>query len=128
MSPEQAGARVDQYLVKLRPDLTRSRLKALIEEGVVLLNGGTTKPSRKLRAGDALAFTEVAVRPSKAVAEPLPLSVLYEDPDLVVIDKSDHLALYSNQSLLIRCATAATQWFVERLVPLGQAPAPAATA
>ncbi len=46
--------------------------------------------------------------------------------DLVVIDKSDHLALYSNQSLLIRCATAATQWFVERLVPIGQAPAPAA--
>jgi len=42
--------------------------------------------------------------------------------DLVVIDKSDHLALYSNQSLLIRCATAATNWFLERLVPLGQPP------
>ncbi len=39
---------------------------------------------------------------------------------LVVIDKSDHLALYSQQSLLLRCATAATEWFLERLMPLGQ--------
>lgn len=38
---------------------------------------------------------------------------------LVVIDKSDHLALYSNQTLLERAAAAATEWFVERLVPLG---------
>jgi len=44
---------------------------------------------------------------------------------LVVIDKSDHLALYSNQSLLIRAATAATDWFVERLKPLGQESVPA---
>lgn len=40
---------------------------------------------------------------------------------MVVIDKSDHLALYSNQSLLMQCATAATDWFLERLMPLGQA-------
>jgi esterase/lipase len=39
---------------------------------------------------------------------------------LVVIEKSDHLALYSNQSLLIQAATAATEWFLERLMPLGQ--------
>ncbi|MEF2975926.1 alpha/beta hydrolase [Subtercola sp. YIM 133946] len=39
---------------------------------------------------------------------------------LVVIDKSDHLALYSKQTLLIQCATAATEWFLERLMPLGQ--------
>jgi len=42
---------------------------------------------------------------------------------LVVIDKSDHLALYSNQSLLMQCATAATDWFLEQLVPLGKATA-----
>ena len=40
--------------------------------------------------------------------------------ELVVIEKSDHLALYSNQSLLIQCATAATNWFLERLMPIGQ--------
>ena len=39
---------------------------------------------------------------------------------LVVIDKSDHLALYSQQSLLLQCARAATEWFLERLMPLGQ--------
>ncbi|MEJ6488781.1 alpha/beta hydrolase [Leucobacter sp. USCH14] len=39
---------------------------------------------------------------------------------LTVIDKSDHLALYSQQMLLERCARAATEWFLERLVPLGQ--------
>ncbi len=41
---------------------------------------------------------------------------------MIVIDKSDHLALYSNQSLLIQCAAAATSWFLERLMPLGQVP------
>jgi cephalosporin-C deacetylase-like acetyl esterase len=39
---------------------------------------------------------------------------------LVVIDKSDHLALYSKQNLLMQCATAATEWFLERLAPLGK--------
>ena len=39
---------------------------------------------------------------------------------LVVIDKSDHLALYSKQTLLLQCATAATEWFLERLMPLNQ--------
>lgn len=42
--------------------------------------------------------------------------------DLVVIEKSDHLALYSNRSLLIQCAAAATDWFLERLMPIGQPP------
>jgi len=37
-----------------------------------------------------------------------------------VIDKSDHLALYSKQTLLLQCATAATEWFLERLMPLNQ--------
>jgi 23S rRNA pseudouridine1911/1915/1917 synthase len=84
---EAAGARLDLYLAKLRPELTRSRLKGMIEQGSVLLNGGATKPARKLRPGDVLDLTPEAVRPSRAVAERLPVSVLYEDADLIVVDK-----------------------------------------
>jgi len=91
---------VDQYLVKLRPELTRSRLKTLIEEGVVLLNGAITKPARKLRAGDTVALTEVPVRPSRAVAEPLALSVLHEDGDLVVIDKPAGMVVHPAGALV----------------------------
>jgi len=97
---ELAGSRVDQYLAKLRPELTRSRLKALIEEGVVLLNGAQTKPARKLRPGDALVLNEVAARPSKAIAEALPLSVLHEDQDLVVIDKPAGMVVHPAGALV----------------------------
>ena len=85
---------MDQYLARLRPELTRSRLKGLIEEGAVLLNGAVTKPARKLHGGDALDLTPVAVRPARAVAEALLLSVLYEDADLVVVDKAPAMVVH----------------------------------
>ena len=67
----------------------------------MLLNGAQTKPARKLkRPGDALTLNELAVRPSKAIAEAMPLSVLHEDADLIVIDKPAGMVVHPAGSLV----------------------------
>jgi 23S rRNA pseudouridine1911/1915/1917 synthase len=98
--PAAVGARLDQYLARLQPDLTRSRLKNMIESGAVLLNGAVTKPARKLKAGDALDLTPEAARPSRAVAEALPITALYEDADVIVVDKPPGMVVHPAGSLV----------------------------
>ncbi len=82
-----AGLRLDRYLASLRPELTRSQVKGLIEEGAIRVNGGGAKPARKLRVGDVLDMTPRAVRVARVAPEPLPIRILWEDEDAVVVDK-----------------------------------------
>jgi len=85
--PEGAGVRLDQYLAHLQPEITRSQLKGMIEEGAVLVNGAGSKPARKLHEGDQLDLTPRAVRPSKVLPEAFLLRVLFEDHDVIAVDK-----------------------------------------
>lgn len=86
--PEEAGQRLDKWLSARLPDLSRTRIKSLIEQGLVTSAGVTiADASAKVKAGQDFA---VAVPPD-APAEPEPqdiaLAVVYEDDDLIVIDK-----------------------------------------
>jgi len=88
VTPEGAGLRLDHYLAEKLPELSRSRLQALIKEGYILLNGRQSKPGEKVRAGDRIeAEIPEAVPAENAAPEAIPLSILYEDDDLVVLDK-----------------------------------------
>lgn len=83
-----AGGRLDATLAKALPVFSRNRLKDLILAGAVAINGETVaEPKYKVREGDALLVT--APEPVDADPEPenIPLSILYEDPYLIVIDK-----------------------------------------
>jgi 23S rRNA pseudouridine1911/1915/1917 synthase len=85
---DDEGARLDKVLASAWPDQSRSRIKALIEDGQLSVNGTpTTKMSAKVKAGDAFDL----VIPEPELAEPVPedikLDVLYEDEDLLVINK-----------------------------------------
>jgi 23S rRNA pseudouridine1911/1915/1917 synthase len=83
-----AGGRLDAALAKAVPVFSRNRIKDLILAGAVAINGQTaTEPKTKLKLGDALLLT--APEPVEADPEPenIPLSILYEDDDLIVIDK-----------------------------------------
>ena len=91
---EGGETRLDQYLAQLDLGLTRSRLRQLIDSGDVLVNGGTVKPSHRVRPGDRLLVTVPPPRPSVAVAQDIPLSVVYQDSDLVVIDKPAGLSAH----------------------------------
>ncbi len=90
----QGPMRLDRYLAQHLEQLTRSRLQALIGEGHVLLNGGAAKPSQQVRVGDSITVTEPPPRPLGMAAEPIPVTVVYEDHDIVVVDKPAGLAVH----------------------------------
>ena len=92
--PEARGERVDQYLARAFPDLTRSRIHGLIEDGHVLSDGQAAKPARRLRGGELLVLHIPAPVPAVPLAEELPLAVLHEDRDLVVVDKAAGMVVH----------------------------------
>lgn len=85
--PEARGARLDAFLVSVEPELSRSRLQALIGEGAILLDGAPTKPSKLLKGGESVELTIAPPKPAIPQPEAIPLNVLYEDHDLIVVDK-----------------------------------------
>ncbi len=94
MAVRGSEARLDQYLVRMELGLTRSRLRQLILEGHVLVNGGASRPSQRLRTGDLVLISIPEPRPAAAVAQTMPLTVVYQDADLVVIDKPAGLSVH----------------------------------
>ncbi|MRI89795.1 RluA family pseudouridine synthase [Aggregicoccus sp. 17bor-14] len=92
--PEARGERVDQYLARALPELTRSRLAALIEAGHVQVDGRQVKPAARLRGGELLRVSVPAPVAAKPAAEELPLTLLHEDRDLVVVDKAAGMVVH----------------------------------
>jgi 23S rRNA pseudouridine1911/1915/1917 synthase len=89
-----AATRLDHFLAHHVPELSRSRLQALVKEGHVTLNGGPSKPNAKLRTGDRIVLDEPRPAPSDTVAEDIALDVLFEDDDLIVINKPAGLVVH----------------------------------
>lgn len=87
-------SRLDQYLAGQDTGLTRSRLQRLIVDGQVLVNDGPAKPSHKLKGGDRVTLSVPPPRPTGLVAQDIPVTVVYQDQDLVVIDKPAGLAVH----------------------------------
>jgi len=82
-----AGTRLDLLLPRFLPDISRSRGQQLIGAGLVTVNGGAASKNYAVRCGDRLEVTVPAPAPAVPVAEAIPLSILYEDRDLVAVDK-----------------------------------------
>src|SRR5262245_42547482 len=88
-----AGERLDRH-VAARLDAPRNQVQRWIAEGLVRVNGLPAKPSALLTAGDHVAASPPAPNEERIVPEPGALSVLYEDAELVVIDKPPGLAVH----------------------------------
>jgi 23S rRNA pseudouridine1911/1915/1917 synthase len=88
------AARLDQYLAERLPTLSRSQVQRLIAEGHVRLNGVATRPGARLHPGDELAWHVPPTAPTALTPQPMDLRVLYEDDDLVVIDKPAGLVVH----------------------------------
>ncbi len=82
-----AGQRLDRALAALFPDYSRTRIKDWIERGTVLIDGHPARPRDAVRGGEEVALRVPATEPARWQAQPLALEVIYEDPDLIVIDK-----------------------------------------
>jgi 23S rRNA pseudouridine1911/1915/1917 synthase len=88
VEPEQAGERLDRAVTAHLDGLSRSYASSLVESGAVRVNGlAISRPSQKLKAGDEVAVDVPAPRPTTVEAEQIPLTVVYEDADLLVVDK-----------------------------------------
>lgn len=88
------AARLDQYLADLLPGFSRSQVQRLISEGHVRLNGGATRPGARLHPGDELAWEVPPPTPTSLVPEAMELKVVYEDQDVLVIDKPAGLVVH----------------------------------
>jgi 23S rRNA pseudouridine1911/1915/1917 synthase len=81
------GRRLDQFLSGVGLNLSRSQAKKLLEEKRVFLNQKSAKPSVRIKRGDLISGALPKPKPLTLKPEPIPLTVLYEDPSIVVIDK-----------------------------------------
>jgi 23S rRNA pseudouridine1911/1915/1917 synthase len=91
---EHAKLRLDRFLAKHLPKHSRSRLQQLIRDGFVRLNGAITRPRHVVRSGDKIEFTEPPLEKIETKPEAIPLEVLFEDKDLMVINKPAGLVVH----------------------------------
>jgi 23S rRNA pseudouridine1911/1915/1917 synthase len=93
--PDLAGQRLDRALVELAPRLSRSRLKSLIESGQVTREGRpVTQPSAKVAAGQTFAILIAEPTPAEPVGQDIALDILFEDDEIVVLNKPAGLVVH----------------------------------
>jgi len=84
---KHARMRIDRHLVTALPELSRSRIQQLIRSGSVRLNGAITRPHQIVRTGDQIELTNPPPEKIETRPEAIPLEILFEDDDLIVINK-----------------------------------------
>jgi 23S rRNA pseudouridine1911/1915/1917 synthase len=99
VSDEEAGARLDAYLAAHVADWSRTRISRLIEDGDVLVEGRAVKPSRRLRAGEQIEVELTEPPPAAFAPEDIPIDVIYEDDDLIVVNKQAGLVVHPAASV-----------------------------
>ncbi|HEX9111699.1 MAG TPA: RluA family pseudouridine synthase [Terriglobales bacterium] len=88
VSPEDSGQRLDQYLAAKLAEVSRARVQQLIEKGEVLVNEAAAKASLRLHGGEQIMVTGPPhAPPLRAMAEEIPLDIVYEDADLAIVNK-----------------------------------------
>ena len=100
VTPDGKGKRLDAWLSRAEPDLSRARIQELIRTGHITLNGKPAKPSQTLVPGQEIQIeippaVEIALQP-----ESIPLDILYEDTDLIVINKPAGLVVHPPRGTL----------------------------
>ena len=87
LTADRSGERLDAAMARLAPELSRSAAQKLIEDGAVRLNGRAARKSDRLTEGDTLEFELPQAQQAALEAEDIPLDVVYEDDDLIVVNK-----------------------------------------
>ena len=114
VSANEAKLRLDQFLAKRLPGFSRSRLQQLIRDGFVRRNNSTSRPRQIVRGGDKIELTEPPLEKIETLPEAIPLEILFEDDDLIVVNKPPGLVVHPGaghrehtlvNALLNHCAT-----------------------
>jgi len=93
--PDSAGQRLDHFLTRVLPQYSRARIQSWIEDGRVRTAGAARKPSYKLRLGDAVEVEPKELTPLKAAPEDIPLDILYQDADVIAVNKPAGLVVHA---------------------------------
>ena len=94
VSVEDSGMRLDKYLAKTLPDFSRTHIAKIIDEENVLVNSKIAKSSLKVKEGDEVDITFPEVQELKIEKEDIPLDVVYEDEDILIINKPQGMVVH----------------------------------
>ena len=94
VSPEHAGIRIDKYLAESLPDISRSYLQKLFRDGEIKMNGKAVKASAKTLAGAEIVFAIPEPEEPEILPEDIPLDILYEDSDVILINKPKDMVVH----------------------------------
>ncbi len=97
---QDSGKRLDSLLHERLPEFSRSRLQTWIKDCRVLVNGKVVRASHLLREGESIEVEPAALPALRAKAEDLPLTVLYEDSDVIVVDKAAGMMVHAGAGRL----------------------------
>jgi 23S rRNA pseudouridine1911/1915/1917 synthase len=97
VAPDKAGSRLDRLLAEALPEISRTRLKALIEDGRVEASGvgAVVDPARRVHAGETFVVAVPTPPPATPRPQAIPLAIVYEDAHLVVVDKPAGLVVHA---------------------------------
>jgi len=91
---DSGSQRLDAYLASQLPDLSRSKIQTLIKDGHILLNGGKVKARAALKTGDHINITVPEEKATELNAQDIPLSVLFEDSEVIVLNKAPGMVVH----------------------------------
>jgi 23S rRNA pseudouridine1911/1915/1917 synthase len=91
---DEGDARLDKYVCARHPELSRTRVQKLIAAGKVTVNGQSAKPGLRLNIGDRIELNIPPTPPQELKPEAIPLKVIYEDDDLLAVDKPAGLTVH----------------------------------
>ena len=94
VEPEQARTRLDLFLTGEVPELTRTHIQKLIDEGRVTINGTVAKANSKLKPGEEINFVIPEPEELKVEGENIPLEIIFEDSDVIVINKPQGMVVH----------------------------------
>ena len=88
------GVRIDAYIAAIDKDISRTAIKKLIDDKIVTVNGEPTKNSYKIKAGEVIEYELPEAKSVDIVAQDIPLDIVYEDDDIVVVNKPKGLVVH----------------------------------
>ncbi len=91
---DNPGERLDSFIAASLPDISRSQIKKLIDSQAITIAGAAVKASHKLRGGETIFIELPDPEPTEAIPENIPLAVLYEDSDVIVVDKAAGMVVH----------------------------------
>lgn len=91
---EHAGIRIDKFLSEELPDMSRSYIQKLIKENQIIVNSNKVKANYKTNIGDILILEEPELKEPDIVAENIPLDILYEDDDILIVNKPKGMVVH----------------------------------